>query len=197
MKKKKHVPLRYSVEEPEYNRKKIQVRWWHIVLIIVFIFLAVWQHLTNRLNDHFLKPFGSFNPHGYTYENNSDIHLSVGQQSILNYEPLRATVTLHNIYYDENHKTVSVTLNIYTGRLGKMDYFLGFEDWNEEKHKYDYSFGGYAFVDSDMRYLSYDKRNADSRSEYIQGLMEKLDDSICYIAETANELWDLGLLSGR
>lgn len=197
MKKKNHVPLRYTTEEPEYNRKKIQIRWWHIALIIFFIFLAVWQHLTNRLNDRFLKPVGSFNSYGYTYERDPNIHLSVGQKGILDWEQLSVTVTLNNIYYDENHKTVSVTLAIYAGRLGDMDYLLEFADWDEEKHKYDYSFDGYAFVDSDMRYLSYDKRNEDNRKEYVQGIMERLDDSICYIAETANELWDLNLLSGR
>lgn len=197
MKTKKHVPLRYTVEEPEYTKKKMQIHWWHIVLIMVFIFLAADQHLTNRLNAHYLKPFGTFNPYGYTYKYDSNIHISVGQKSLLDWEQLRATVTLNNIYYNENHKTVSVTLSIYAGKLGKMDYLLGFEDWDEEKHRYDYSFGGTAFVDSDMRYLLYDKRNIDNRNGYVQELIEEMDDSICYIAETANELWDLDLLSHR
>lgn len=173
-------------------KKKIKVKWWHILLIIMYCVLATYQILTDRLNERFAGAV-EYNPQkGFNCEEIGDFYIMSSEKTLWSLSPLRASITKNNVYYNGNHKTVSISLTVYATRLSGITYLIEFEDWDENKHQYDYSFGGVAYVDSHMNYL-YAPKGVPSRREYMEELMNDCKSSIEEICDIANERWKLGL----
>lgn len=182
-----------EVEDIEEKvRKKIVIRWWHCALAIIFLFLTADQMMTNYLNNRFKGAVEYNGERGLYCEDYPDYYIMAGTAKFLIYSPLSSVVALKDVYYNNEHKTVTVSLTIYMDKLGRVDYLLGFRDYNEETHVHDDSFAGYAFVDSHMNYMYDDVRN-DLDSEYICELMAGCEVYIERLAEIANERWNLGI----
>lgn len=176
----------------ELKHRKIKIHWWHILLFIIFIFLATDQILTNYLNDKFSENIHYSYVDGFSSENYNDCRIMAGKAHFLSWTPIRVIVAKDNVCFNESHKTVSITLTIYVSKFGKKVYMLGFDDWDETKNRYDYSFGGYAYVDSNMKILDA-KENDGINRKRIEEYLSVLNDSIKNMVDIANYYWDLGL----
>lgn len=151
-----------------------------IFIIIVLIYDAI---VTIKLNHRYTGAV-SYNAELRRYcETNGDEYIMSGKCSMMRWY-IAAAVQIFNVYYDEEHRKVSVTLEIREDKLGRREYKVGFD--TDEEHKW----GGYVYIDESGNPISKYGETIDERSvEKMQYLNEEVQRAVAL----ANSKWNLGL----
>lgn len=152
-----------------------------IIFIIIILFYDV--IVTTNLNHRYTDAV-SYNAERRRYcEISGDEYIMSGKCNMMRWY-IGAAVQIFNVYYDEEHRKVTVTLEIREDKLGRREYKVGFD--TDEEHKW----GGYVYIDESGNPISKYGETIDERSvEKMQYLKEEVQRAIML----ANSKWNLGL----
>jgi hypothetical protein len=179
--------------ERTMNRKK-KKKILLIIIILLYIPLAINTFATERLNKKYTGKVAR-DPETHSYcEQNGDEYLVSAKCKFLQ-PSIGAGVEISNIYYDEKHPDVKVSLDITETKWGNITYLFSIDASYHDYVGYmadnsDPDFGGYVYIDENFNPIATETQSIDlNMVTYMNNLHEEIERLI----EIANDKWDLGL----
>ncbi len=161
------------------KRKNIKI----IITAVITMCILINVLLTCNLELNYSKKVDYNEEKHFRAEEHDDYYITASDASFFTDE-VSMDIELNDIYYNEDNKTITISLSIYIDKFGKKTYIVRFDDYDEGKE----DFGGYVYVDQNMNPINEEETNITDSSLY-----ENNRASILKLTEIANDKWDLNL----
>lgn len=160
--------------------KKIVV---YMVVIFIMIVLIYDAAATAKLNHKYTEVVNYDTGRRRYCEINGNEYIMSGKCNMMTWH-IFAAVQIFNVYYDEEHRNVAVTLEMKEDKLGRREYKIGFDTADDDK------WGGYVYLDPNGNFIS---KYGEAIDEKAVEIMKNLDEEVQRVIELANSKWNVGI----
>jgi hypothetical protein len=144
--------------------------------------------------EHLNKKYNSvveWNSDEWRYcEYNGNEYITSGKATFTKFD-IGTAVEIFDVYYDEEHPKIILSLEVTENKFGKITYQFDIEeDAGYETQGGNPNFGGLVYVDKNFNQITTDNQSIDMN---MITYMDNLHEEIERLIEIANDKWDLGL----
>ncbi len=172
------------------SRKNVRKVITHLCIIFGSVFAIANTMMTQYLSEHYTDMVKPGRETWYRWEENDEYYVMADKVGFFS-TGFQGAIQLKDIYYSSKHPELNITLEVSVDKLNRKKYKIVIENFDPGEEE----FGGYAWVDKNMKYLPESRYDTET-NRYMRNLLESNGPAVTRLVEIANERWNLGLTCG-